>query len=122
MSETDLHLSDCSYFDRFIKGKKDGGIIIHQKSCLKCIPWLYENDKSRFEDLLSRAMNAKKPNVYNIVRFAATKGHRTEHINITEPENSLLSDIITATSPYKLPFDIGKMPDTDWCVHHSNQQ
>ncbi|MBN3875275.1 hypothetical protein [Nostoc sp. JL23] len=113
MSETDLqNLSDCRYyFQRFLEGKKDRGVIIHQKSCLKCISWLYDNDKSRFQDLLSRAMNAENPNIYNIVRFAAAKGYGAEYPSTTEPENSLLSDIIASTSPYKLPYDIGKMPD-----------
>ncbi|MFN6540699.1 MAG: hypothetical protein RM021_030765 [Nostoc sp. EkiNYC01] len=112
MSETNLqNPSDCYYFERFVKGEKNGRIITHQKRCLKCIPWLYDNDKSRFEDLLSSAMNAKNPNIYNIVRFATTKGCRAERPSIIELENSLLSDIIASTSPYKLPYDIGKMPD-----------
>ncbi|HYX13479.1 MAG TPA: hypothetical protein VE944_03755 [Nostoc sp.] len=112
MSETDLQIPfDCHYFERYAEGNKDGGVIIHQKSCLKCIPWLYDNDKSRFEDLLTRAMNAKNPNIYNIVRFAAAKGYGAEYPSMTEPENLLLSDIIASTSPYKLHSDIGKMPD-----------
>lgn len=106
-------LYGCYYLGDFIDGETTVRMIIHQKRCMTCIRWLYENNKDRFRELLGRALKSKNPGMYNVVNFAISKGYDFEGIEIIpQQENPALQSIINSCSPYRIPQDISKLPSS----------
>lgn len=104
---------DCERLASFRTGSFIGHAIIHQKRCMKCFTWLYENDEDRFNELLGRALRSKNPGIYNgIISFALSRGHKFEGLEqIQERENLTLEQIISSCSAYRLPNDVNKIPN-----------
>ncbi|MBW4598955.1 MAG: hypothetical protein KME29_04905 [Calothrix sp. FI2-JRJ7] len=106
-------ISNCERLKHLCTDGVTGHAIIHQKSCMTCIRWLYEYDVDRFNEILGRALKAKTPSRYNIVNFAINKEHNFDGLEIVpRQENPILQSIINSCSPFRIPQDISKIPDS----------
>lgn len=100
----------CSYLRRQTEGWGGGEVIGHQKSCKNCFQWLFDNDLSKFEHVLKRAIGTAQTRNSPILHFAASKGYKVGNESLAS--SPLLEEILRTTTGYALPNDREKLPNS----------
>lgn len=99
----------CPSLGYYYRGRTRGESVVHQRTCQKCLDWLFENDLARFDLLLRGALSSRVKNL-RIISFAASKGCQVNFDEIPE-QNILLIQIFLSCKPYKIPQETIDTPD-----------
>lgn len=105
--ESSLPCNDLKDWRRGWKTKSQ--LFIHQRSCLVCCKWLYENDQTWFKQVLQHAQHSKRQFNFPVIQFAVSQ----DLIQVSKPNVAipLLRNIIRSCPCYKIPEDLIDLPE-----------
>jgi hypothetical protein len=100
----------CWTLDNYYSGRTGGESVLHQQACEDCFTWLFENDISRFNHVLNKALSAKVRRGTAITKFAYRKSCDTPN-NYFSSNHELFELTISCLQPYELPQKFSLLPE-----------